>query len=489
MNKSNRKSNRVKKEIISSSKFSLNDNKILSKFNSGKNNKVSYKEAFHETQEMYKSLILASPDAIVLLDLNLNILYTSEKTYDLLKLDKNDKIIGTNAIEFFPFDEHDRLRKSVEKALKFGLSGKIEFKILRKDKTIFIGEVSTSVVKDANGKAKALIAILRDITQNKQMEEAILASERKYRTLVDNALIGVYRTNLAGQYIYANQAMAKILGYLDANEMMKNGVCSRYKNITDREIFLNELMKNGLVRDYELELLTHTGDVKNVIVSASIEGDEISGMMLDITERKKIENEYLENLSKLKRLMESTIYAIARIVEMRDPYTAGHQQRVAQLVLAIADEITLSEQCRTGLHLAAVIHDIGKISVPSEILTRPSKLNHTEFALIKTHPQVGYEILKEIEFPWPVAEIVYQHHERIDGSGYPRGLRGDEILLEAKILAVADVVEAMLSHRPYRPSRGIEITLKEIIDNKGILYDEMVVDACIKIFKKRVINF
>ena len=453
------------------------------------NHYKSYKEAFRETQEIYESLVLASPDAIVMINLDGIILYVSDKAVKLLGFNKADELVGKEAKDIFPEGEHNRLMESIEKARKYGLVAKLEFKILRKDGTTFIGEISSSLVKNEKDKPKSIIAVLRDITKDKKMEDALVASERKYRALVDNALVGVYKTNLKGKYLYANEAMAKILDFPNSREMIKNGVVSRYKYPEQRQAFLQELMEKRKVTDYELELLTQRGDRRNVIVSAYMEGDEISGVMVDITERKRIENESIENLAKLQRLIESTIYAMARIVEMRDPYTAGHQQRVAQLVLAIAKEINLDKHQQMGLHLAAVIHDIGKIAVPSEILTRPSTLNHTEFALIKTHPQVGYEVLKEIEFPWPVAEIVYQHHERLNGTGYPRGLKQDDILIEAKILAVADVVEAMLSHRPYRPSRGIEITIKEIIDNKSILYDEEIVEACVSLFKRELIKF
>ncbi|MBI5558117.1 MAG: HD domain-containing protein [Deltaproteobacteria bacterium] len=186
--------------------------------------------------------------------------------------------------------------------------------------------------------------------------------------------------------------------------------------------------------------------------------------------------------SQLKEALEAIIQAVASTVEMRDPYTAGHQDRVAELACAIADRMELSADRQEGIRLACVIHDLGKIYVPAEILTRPGKLTDIERELIHVHPRVGYDILKNISLPWPIADIVYQHHERINGKGYPLGLTGDEILLEARILAVADVVEAMSSHRPYRPAPGIELALEEISENKGILYEPAVVEACLHLF-------
>jgi putative two-component system response regulator len=184
-----------------------------------------------------------------------------------------------------------------------------------------------------------------------------------------------------------------------------------------------------------------------------------------------------------------TVSAVAAMVEMRDPYTAGHQRQVAQLATAIAHEMKLSEWQIEGLNLAAVVHDVGKINIPAEILSRPGKLSETEFALIKRHPSTGYEILKVIDFPWPISQAVLQHHERLDGSGYPNGLSGDNILLEARILAVADVIEAMASHRPYRPGFGIDVALAEVEDKRGILFDADVVDAALRLFREKNFQF
>jgi putative nucleotidyltransferase with HDIG domain len=205
----------------------------------------------------------------------------------------------------------------------------------------------------------------------------------------------------------------------------------------------------------------------------------------ELAERKRMEEELQDSLERLRKALEGTIRAIALTVETRDPYTAGHQRRVADLARAIATEMGLSRDQIDGIRMAGVIHDIGKISVPGEILSRPGRLNVIEFSLIKTHPQIGYDILKTIDFPWPVAQIVVQHHERMNGSGYPAGLSGEEILLEARILGVADVVEAMSSHRPYRSALGIYRALEEISQNRGVLYDPEVVDACLKLFTEK----
>jgi PAS domain S-box-containing protein/putative nucleotidyltransferase with HDIG domain len=205
-------------------------------------------------------------------------------------------------------------------------------------------------------------------------------------------------------------------------------------------------------------------------------------LQVEITERRHAEESLKESYDKLRRALEGTIHALASTVEKRDPYTAGHQQRVAGLACAIGTEMGLSEEKIDGIRMIGVIHDIGKMYVPAEILSKPGQLNEVEFKMIKAHARVGYDILKKVEFPWPIAQVIAQHHERIDGSGYPSGLSGENILLEARIIGVADVVEAIASHRPYRPALGIDKAIEEISQKKGTLYDPEVVDACLRLF-------
>jgi putative nucleotidyltransferase with HDIG domain len=213
------------------------------------------------------------------------------------------------------------------------------------------------------------------------------------------------------------------------------------------------------------------------------------GVDRDITERKQVGRQLQQSLRRLERTMEAIIQAISATIETRDPYTAGHQRRVTQLAGVIARDMNLPSAQIAGIRVAGLLHDIGKICVPTEILNKPGQLSDVEMALIKAHPKVAYGILKGIEFEGPVADIVVQHHERLDGSGYPSGIKGDEILLEARILAVADVVEAMSSHRPYRPAVGMEKALAEITRGKGRLYDPVVVQVCLDIFTKKGFQF
>ena len=209
----------------------------------------------------------------------------------------------------------------------------------------------------------------------------------------------------------------------------------------------------------------------------------------EVEHRRSVQNALQESLGYLKKVIGGTVMAIATTVEKRDPYTSGHQQRVAQLARAIGCEMGLSADRIEGLTIASAIHDIGKISLPAEILSKPSQLNSLEMGLIQAHAQAGFDILKSVEFPWPIAQIVLQHHERLNGSGYPQGLSGEDILKEARIVGVADVLETMSSHRPYRPSIGLGKALEEISSKKGILYDPDAVDACLSLVREKHFEF
>ncbi len=240
----------------------------------------------------------------------------------------------------------------------------------------------------------------------------------------------------------------------------------------------------------EKQLLTMHADLEDLVEKRTAELVKSNRLLkIEIENRKQMQQKLQLSFESLKKAMHSTIQAISMTVEKRDPYTSGHQQRVANLAKAIAEELELPESQVESIYMAAGIHDIGKISLPAEILVKPIPLSDIEIRLIQTHAQAGYDILKGIEFPWAIADIVLQHHERMDGSGYPRGLAGEDIVFEARIICVADVVETMASHRPYRPSIGTDKALEEIAQNKGILYDPHVVDACLNLFNHKSFEF
>lgn len=345
-------------------------------------------------------------------------------------------------------------------------------------------------VRDEHSAIIGGVEVTFDITVIRQADEALRETEEKYRALTENINVGIYRNTAGpkGRFIEANPAIVRMFGYRNRDEFLKIEVSELYKNPYDRELFIKKMLNYGFVREEELHLKRKDGSTFFGSVSAVAIKDEhgdilyFDGIIYDITERKKAEEDLQESYLKLKRVLNGTVNALASATEKRDPYTAGHQHRVAQLACALAREMSLSDEEIEGIRVAAIVHDIGKIYVAAEILNKPVKLKDIEMELIKAHCQAGYDILKTVDFPWPIAKMVLQHHEKLDGSGYPQGLRDDEIILGAKILAVADVVEAMISHRPYRSALSIEQALKEIKENKGILYSASVVDACERIF-------
>ena len=239
--------------------------------------------------------------------------------------------------------------------------------------------------------------------------------------------------------------------------------------------------RRDLRRQFRPHAYVQKGDPEQLMDTVVSAVESYGNILRNVKLSESLYEELKKSSDKIKTNINGTIHAMAMTVEMRDPYTAGHQRQVADLASAIAEKMGIPREQIDSIHLAGTIHDIGKMQVPTEILNKSGKLTKLEFDMIKTHPQAGYDILKTIEFQWPIAEFVLQHHERMDGSGYPSGLSGNEILIEARILSVADVVDAMVPHRPYRPALGIERAREEISNNRDVLYDSDVVNACLSI--------
>jgi PAS domain S-box-containing protein/putative nucleotidyltransferase with HDIG domain len=339
---------------------------------------------------------------------------------------------------------------------------------------------------------KANRLLQQELVVHKQAALLARESEGKNRDLVDNIKLGIFRCTpgIRGKFLEVNQAMEEITGYY-REELLRMDIYDLNISTGDGAVFKNEVNPNDWKATRELRLKQKNGKQIIIcinIVAVRVESGAIQyfdGILEDVTERKQAQIQVQRSLEQLKKTIKDIIQAMAYIGEVRDPYTAGHQRRVAQLSCAISRLINLNEDQNEGLNMAATVHDIGKILVPADILSKPGKLTKPEFDMLKDHTKVGFEILKNIEFPWPIANIVLQHHERMDGSGYPAGLSGEQIVIEARILAVADVVEAMSSHRPYRPALGIKKALEEISMNKGTLYDASIVDACIRLFVEK----
>jgi len=333
----------------------------------------------------------------------------------------------------------------------------------------------------------------KDIDKRKQAEKALRNSEEKFRTLVEQLPSITYTAALdeSSATLYVSPQIEKILGISPEKYKDNPDFWLKHLHDEDRERVLEELKRahesgKPFISEYRIlstdDRIVWLRDEAVIIKDGEGNPQYLQGVMTDITERKQAEE-------RLKKAMDATIETMSRIIEAKDPYTSGHQHRVCQLAVSLAQELGLTEDKIEGIRIASLIHDIGKIGLPTEILSKPTKLTEIEFGLIKGHSQIGYDILKSIDFSYPIARIVLQHHERLDGSGYPNNSKGDEIFLEARILGVADVVEAMSSHRPYRPALGIDKALGEISQNKGILYDPEVVDTCLKLFKRKEFKF
>lgn len=339
---------------------------------------------------------------------------------------------------------------------------------------------------------RALSEFEERIARN-QAEEELKSSEERLKILFEFAPDAYYLNDLKGTFVDGNRMAEELTGY--AREGLIGKSFLKLKLLPPHQIpkAAALLAKNALGKgtgpdeftlrrkdgsQVEVEIRTYPVKIKNKTL--------VLGIARDITERKRAEEELRQSYKKIQKFLVGSVHSILKTVEMRDPYTSGHQRRVTNLACAIAQEMGLPKDQIDGIRMAGIVHDIGKIYTPAEILTKPGPLTEAELSIIRTHPQIGYEILNEIEFPWPVAEIVLQHHERMLGDGYPAGLKGEQILLEARILAVADVVEAMSSHRPFRPALGLERALEEISRYRGFHYDPRVVDACLKLFDEKL---
>jgi PAS domain S-box-containing protein len=355
-------------------------------------------------------------------------------------------------------------------------------------------QIEARVIERTDELAKTNQILRQEMHKFKEAALVAQESEGKNRDLVDNIKLGIFRSTpgVKGKFLEVNIAMEEITGYT-RDELLDMDVRDLFpeknKNLLTDGVGLanwKDTRELAILKKDKTEITV----AENIMTIRYDSGRILyfDGILEDITERKHAQQQIQQSLERLQKTIKEIIQAMAYIGEVRDPYTAGHQRRVAQLSFEIGRMVGLEDQKFEGLMMAAFVHDIGKIIVPADILSKPGVLTRPEFDMIKDHARIGYEILKNIEFPWPIAKIVLQHHERLNGTGYPSGLNGDEIIQEARILAVADVVEAMSSHRPYRPALGVEKALAEISQNKGTLYDPNTVEACIRLFHEKGFN-
>ncbi len=344
---------------------------------------------------------------------------------------------------------------------------------------------------DLEDKVKEKTSTLEvEIAERKRAHDAHRESEAKYRAVMRDAGDAILLADPNGAILEANRKAETLFSY-SKEELETLDLFGLYPpaELVRVKAALKTVMESGGATLNSVQVRRKNGDrVWADITMSTVEYEEriiVQSVVRDITDRIDADTALKESYAKLKQTLDAAILALSKAVEMRDPYTAGHQYRVAGLAHVIGQQLGFDEKRLEGMKVMGFLHDIGKIVVPAEILTKPSKLHEYEFNHIKMHCQAGYDILKEIDFPWPVSSVVLQHHERLDGSGYPFGIGADQIILEARIIAVADVIEAISSHRPYRPALGIEKALDEVVGGRGTLYDADVVDATIAVFRDR----
>ncbi len=337
------------------------------------------------------------------------------------------------------------------------------------------------------GDFAGFVGMCFDVTEQKLSQEALMESENRYRSLLKQSSEGIFVVDPVSTKIQeANSQFLSLLGYSE-EEMLSLKVSDI---VVGDSVIVETYGQELLIGDVfhrERVYRGKEGSLVNVDVTVSVVNyDKVQVFLVnvrDITQRKQVEQALVRSFETLKSTLNEVVNALTTMAEKRDPYTAGHQNRVARLACGIAGEMGLSEKQIESISIAGVLHDIGKIYVPSDILNKPGRLTKTEMSIIKAHPEMGYDIVRNIPFEYPVADMILQHQERIDGSGYPNGMVGKDLMLEAKILAVADVVEAMASHRPYRPALGLDRAMEEILEHKGVLYEPEVVDACLTLFR------
>lgn len=460
-------------------------------------------ELVRKSEERYRLLAEHTKDTVWIMDMDMKVTYVSPSTEKLLgysseehtqlSLDKTLTSASFKAVmDFFTTE----ISRAPVTPADYVLNQTLELEFRCKDGRIVWEECMFSLIRDENGKVVSILGEGRNITERKQMEYALRESETNFRHTLDESPLGVRISTIEGETLYANRSILDMYGYDSVEELKNTSIKERYTPESYAEFQARKekrLMGEFGPSEYEISIIRKDGEIRHVqVFRKEILWDgkkQYQVIYQDITGRKLAEEKLNRTLENLRQSIKTTIQVLGLASEARDPYTAGHHKRVSSLARAIAAEKGLSQDVIESIRMAGSIHDIGKIAVPGEILSKSTKLSDNEFSLIKEHPHNGYEMLKHVESPWPLAQIVYQHHERMDGSGYPKHLKGNDILMEARIMAVADVVDAMSCHRPYRPALGIDAALEEIEINRGILYDETVVDACLKLFREKNYQF
>jgi PAS domain S-box-containing protein len=450
-------------------------------------------ERLRDSERKYRELYDFLPLPVYEMDMEASITSANRAVYETFGGTEEDLKAGFNAWQLLSPENIEKSSKNIQRLLQGKKIEGTEYTLTRLDGSVFPAIVISSLIY-GDGKPVGIRGAIVDITERKRAEEKLRRMNTFLNSIIENIPDMIFLKHAKDlSYVRFNRAGEELLGYSRDELVGKNAYDFFPKEQadfiieTDREVLRGknvvDIPEESLQTRNKGERTLHTKKVP--LLDANGEPEYLLGISEDITDQKRAEEKLQKTLESLRKAVGTTIQVMVSAVEARDPYTAGHQLRVADLARTIATEMGLPRDRIESIRLAGSIHDIGKLSVPAELLSKPTKLSEIEFSLIKEHARKGYEILQNVESSWPLAEIVYQHHERMDGSGYPRNLKGDDILIEARIIAVADVVEAMASHRPYRPTLGMNTALEEITKNKGIIYDEAVADACLRLFLEK----
>jgi PAS domain S-box-containing protein len=447
-----------------------------------------------KSEEIFKKLLMVTSDAVIITDIAGKIIYLSDRAIDLYNGKNKDEFIGKSSFEFIPAVDRKKAANNMKRLLKEGYISGVEYNIGIKDGKNSILRSNTTLINDASGSPALVLSTVRDVTKGRAVEASLGESEKNYQAVFNGVSDAIVVIDM------------KTLNLLDANDWFM-----KVRNITReqvKKVNVADFGKKGeegfepedAVRQVKAAIArgSHVFDWKETKKGGRAVWTQISlrrtmiggrdcllGIIRDVTEKIRTEQELRQSNLMFKKIMEGIISAMEKLVEKKDMYTVGHQRRTAELARAIGATMGLAKEQLECIYIAAIIHDVGKIFVSGAILNKKDKLTDYEYDIIKKHPDAGYEILKTIDFPWPLADIVLQHHERLDGSGYPYGLKGDRIYLESRIISVADVVEAITFERPYRPALGIDRALEEIENKKGVLYDPEVVDICVELFREK----
>ena len=442
-------------------------------------------EALRQSEEKYRALFDSAVIGTFIMDAEtMKVVMGNQAAAKAFGFDSVEEAIGVNPLDLIPPDDREKVFKIIVKDMfEQDLREAHEFRVMTKDgRELWVSAVGTKILHQ--GRLAGLVSFT-DITERKRAGEALQESEEKWRSLANNAPNIVMVVNRDGKIEFINRAVPPITTEAVVGKSIYDYTEPEYQNVV-KEI-LEHVFQAGGTGSYEARWVGHGGDIswyETQVGPIKHNGwvDAVMLIMSDITERKNAEK-------RLKSSFINLAETVSRAIESRDPYTAGHQRRVAELAQLVGERMGLDKDRLQGLYIGGLLHDIGKVSIPASILTKPGALAEEEWALIRAHPKQGYRILEDTNLPWPVADMALHHHERLDGSGYPHGIKGDKLSLEVRILAVCDVVEAMGSYRPYRPARIRKEVLREIKSGRGTKYDASIVDVVLQIVENGEFDF